>query len=540
MQRILTGILAAAAVVGTATLPIAAAQSGRAAARIPNVTLTTQDGDAVQFYDDLINEKIVAINLIYTTCKYSCPLETARLAQLQKVLGDRMGRDVFFYSITIDPEHDTPAVLKAYAEKFHAGPGWLFLTGRQADIDLISRKMGLNAPIPKDDPDGHAPALLVGNEATGQWMRNSNLDNPKFLARTIGDWLTSWRGPRRQLKSYADAPQFTFVRGEYNFKNHCTACHTVGGGTLIGPDLLGVASRRDRAWLGRYILEPDKVLAEGDPIAAELLAKYNNVRMPNLALSRQEVDGIVEYLERRAAAQAVPPPAAAPSASAAAATMPPALIDAYLITQSALSANSLTGVHDASRTIAVQAGALGPRASAVARAASVLQQSEELRSARDAFGTVSEALITLANASGSGFGDGVNVAYCPMMRKHWLQRGTAIAIRTTAARCSNAGASPRRRRPRNTEIAAHAGRAGVWPVCSHRRNRRIQQPLSADTLDGAACASGSTELIAKSCGTVYRCTPSLKTRAQRIPFKSSFERKRPEGRYLSPARARRS
>jgi protein SCO1/2 len=109
MQRILTGILAMAALIGTATLPIAAAQSGRAAARIPNVTLITQDGDAVRFYDDLIKGKIVAINLIYTTCKYSCPLETARLAQVQKLLGDRMGRDVFFYSITIDPEHDTPA-----------------------------------------------------------------------------------------------------------------------------------------------------------------------------------------------------------------------------------------------------------------------------------------------------------------------------------------------------------------------------------------------------------------------------------------------
>ena len=89
----------------------------------PNVTLTTQDGEQVRFYDDLVKGKIVAINLIYTTCKYACPLETARLAQVQKLLGDRMGRDVFFYSITIDPEHDTPAVLKAYAEKYQAGPG---------------------------------------------------------------------------------------------------------------------------------------------------------------------------------------------------------------------------------------------------------------------------------------------------------------------------------------------------------------------------------------------------------------------------------
>src|SRR5436190_17768138 len=131
-------IVAAAAVWMTAAVGVSpsAAQNTRwGAGYFPNVTLTTQDGDTVRFYDDLIKGKIVAINLIYTSCKYACPLETARLAQVQKVLRDRMGRDVFFYSITIDTEHDTPAVLKEYAEKFHAGPGWLLLTGSRPSID---------------------------------------------------------------------------------------------------------------------------------------------------------------------------------------------------------------------------------------------------------------------------------------------------------------------------------------------------------------------------------------------------------------------
>src|SRR5687767_11517236 len=77
----------------------AAAQESAAASRIPNITLTTQDGKEVRFYDDLIKGKIVAINLIYTSCKYACPLETARLAQVQKILAERVGRDIFFYSI---------------------------------------------------------------------------------------------------------------------------------------------------------------------------------------------------------------------------------------------------------------------------------------------------------------------------------------------------------------------------------------------------------------------------------------------------------
>ena len=225
------------------------AQSRWGANYFPNVPLTTQDGKTVHFYDDLIKGKIVAVNLIYTTCKYACPLETARMRQVQQVLGDRMGKDVFFYSITIDPEHDTPEVLKDYAEKFHAGPGWLFLTGKQADIDLIQRKVGLySTPDPKN-PDGHTPNLLVGNEATGQWMRNSGMDNAKFLARTIGDWLTSWKNPKANPVSFASAPTMLLDRAEYTFRNHCTACHTIGGGDRIGPDLAGVTKKRPRAWL---------------------------------------------------------------------------------------------------------------------------------------------------------------------------------------------------------------------------------------------------------------------------------------------------
>src|SRR6185503_17184814 len=109
----------------------------------PNVELITQDGKVVHFYDDLIKGKIVVIDLIYTHCVDSCPLETARLVQVQKLLGDAMGKEIFFYSITIDPKRDTPEVLKSYAEKYHAGPGWMFLTGKKEEIDLLSKKIGL-------------------------------------------------------------------------------------------------------------------------------------------------------------------------------------------------------------------------------------------------------------------------------------------------------------------------------------------------------------------------------------------------------------
>jgi protein SCO1 len=108
----------------------------------PDVEVLTQDGKAVRFYDDLIQDKVFVINFLFTTCRDFCPLAAARLSELQAKLGDAMGRDVFIYSISVDPETDTPERLKAYAETFQAGPGWRFITGKPEDIRLISHKLG--------------------------------------------------------------------------------------------------------------------------------------------------------------------------------------------------------------------------------------------------------------------------------------------------------------------------------------------------------------------------------------------------------------
>jgi protein SCO1/2 len=261
------------------------------------VPLITQDGKTVHFYDDLLKDKIVAIDLIYTTCKYECPLETARLAQAQKILGDRVGKDIFFYSITIDPEHDTPAVLKAYAEQFHAGPGWLFLTGKEKDIELISKKMGLYSD-PTKSRDRHTTMLMVGDVANGQWMRNSATDNPRFLATMIGDFLNSWKKHSEQpAKSYAEAQHLSMSAGQYLYARRCAACHTIGGGDLVGPDLKGITASRPHDWLFRFIKHPEQMLDARDPVATALLAKYKNVRMPNLTLGDGDVTALIDYLK---------------------------------------------------------------------------------------------------------------------------------------------------------------------------------------------------------------------------------------------------
>jgi protein SCO1 len=271
----------------------------------PNVPLITQDGATVHFYDDLLKGKAVAINLMYTTCQDECPLETARLVQLQRLLGDRVGRDLFLYSITIDPRRDTPEVLKEYAAKFHVGPGWLFLTGDVDDIKLISKKMGLSSTMDIRSSDPHATMLMVGDEPAHQWMQNSAEDNPQFLASTIGTFL-GWRNETR-APSYAEARPLALDWGGYVFRTRCVGCHTIGGGDMVGPDLAGVSTLRESAWLARYLAEPDQVLAEGDPIAAALFARYNRIPMPNLALNSEDVAALLAYLDAQSFGSAGPP-----------------------------------------------------------------------------------------------------------------------------------------------------------------------------------------------------------------------------------------
>jgi len=426
LRRMVLAMCVSAALMAVNAAPAGAQNARWGANYFPNVTLTTQDNRKVRFYDDLIKGKIVAVNLIYTTCKYACPLETARLAQVQRMLGDRMGRDVFFYSITIDPAYDTPAVLKEYAAKFDAGPGWLFLTGTQDDIDLISRKTGLYSEPNPNSLDGHTPHLLVGNEVTGQWIRNSGVDDPRFLATTIGTWLNSWKTAPAPTRSYADAPKLEFTAGEYVFTKHCAACHTIGDGDRIGPDLAGITGRRDAAWLTRFISAPDAVRASGDPIAKALANKYKPAIMPRLGVAEDDVKVILSYIDTQTVAAHRPAAAPKTGAVAAPATDLSALMDPYVRVQGALNLGTVDGIRERAREIATQAKALGPDAEAIRRAATAIDRPLTIDAVRKAFGTLGDAIIAYAKTRNASLGGDVKVAYCPMVRKYWLQRGETI------------------------------------------------------------------------------------------------------------------
>ena len=264
----------------------------------PSIPLVTQDGKTVRFYDDLIKDKVVAINFIYTHCGDTCPLETAGLRQVQKQLGDRVGRDVFFYSISIDPEHDTPAVLKEYAERFKVGPGWTFLTGNKAEIALLRKKLGLYSGDAQSEKLGeHHTSFIVGNEATGQWIKRSAFDEPKVLARLLGYSLQRVHTAKSESVSYAEAQRLpNLSRGEDLYRSRCDSCHSLGTEDGLGPGLSGVTEKRDRAWLTRWLKAPDQMLAEKDPIATQLFDQYQKLLMPNLKLSDADVEALIAYM----------------------------------------------------------------------------------------------------------------------------------------------------------------------------------------------------------------------------------------------------
>jgi len=277
----------------------------------PNTPLTDQDGQPVRFFDDLIKDKVVVINFIFTGCGDSCPLETARLRQVQQLLGERVGRDVFFYSISIDPLSDTPEVLKAYAAKFKVGPGWRFLTGDKEQIDALRRRLGLFIEgVDNGRSRDHNLSLIVGNQATGRWMKASPFENPWILADQLANSLQNWKQPSTE-ESYAQAPDIRPPSsGEELFRTRCAACHSLGpqdgqgiGMRNVGPDLLGVTQRRDRAWLSRWIREPDWMLAQKDAVAVALYEQYDRVAMPNLRLNLQDADALLDFLQQETTRQ---------------------------------------------------------------------------------------------------------------------------------------------------------------------------------------------------------------------------------------------
>jgi protein SCO1/2 len=157
---------------------------------LPNVPLVSHEGKEFQFYDDLLKDKIVSINFFYANCDEICPLVSANLAKVQKLLGDQVGKQFFMYSITLKPEEDNVDVVRNYRESWHAGPGWTFFTGKPADIEKIRKGIGFTYPEPAVDKDKtqHIGNVRYGNEALMLWAACPGMAHAPWIVESF-NWM---------------------------------------------------------------------------------------------------------------------------------------------------------------------------------------------------------------------------------------------------------------------------------------------------------------------------------------------------------------
>ncbi|HEY7181801.1 MAG TPA: SCO family protein [Blastocatellia bacterium] len=168
------------------------------ASHFTNALLRTHENKEVRFYDDLIKGRQVIINEMYANCTSACPVITSKLIRIHKALKDRMGKDLFIYSLSLKPEQDDPAALKKFAEMHGAAnlPGWLFLTGDPFDIETIRFRLFRWEHIKFDlDLDLHAGMLRIINDATNCWTNVS----PDASMFTILEHI-SWADPPKSLE----------------------------------------------------------------------------------------------------------------------------------------------------------------------------------------------------------------------------------------------------------------------------------------------------------------------------------------------------
>jgi protein SCO1 len=162
-------------------LPVAAGPVSPAHKYFSDVELVDQDGRKRRLYSDLLQGKIVVVAAFLTSCTSSCPVLAERMAAFQERIGDRLGRDVYLLSFTVDPRTDTPARLKQYAERVGARPGWLFLTGSKTNLDWALYKLGAYTGASED----HSNLLILGNEPAGEWKKVFGLAPAEDLLRSL-------------------------------------------------------------------------------------------------------------------------------------------------------------------------------------------------------------------------------------------------------------------------------------------------------------------------------------------------------------------
>ena len=146
-----------------------------------DVPLVDQHGKELRLYSDILKGKVVVITPFFTTCRGSCPQLLDTFVKLQSHYEDRLGKDLFLVSVTVDPDTDTPDKLKGYAEQYHALPGWYFLTGDKTNLHTALAKLGQRVQAKED----HSNVFIIGNDSTGLWKKAMGLAPPAEIIRIV-------------------------------------------------------------------------------------------------------------------------------------------------------------------------------------------------------------------------------------------------------------------------------------------------------------------------------------------------------------------
>jgi protein SCO1/2 len=156
----------------------------------PNVPLVTHEGKSVMFYDDLVKGRIVTLNFFFAKCDEICPVVTANLAKVQKLLSADLGKRLFMYSFTLKPEEDDVDAIRRFRETHGARPGWTFLTGKPEDLEKVRKGIGFTYPDPSVDRDKtqHIGNVRYGNEPLMLWAACPGMAHAEFIAESVS-WM---------------------------------------------------------------------------------------------------------------------------------------------------------------------------------------------------------------------------------------------------------------------------------------------------------------------------------------------------------------
>lgn len=164
--------------------------------KLLDLELVSDEGRAAKFESEVIGERIVVMDFIYTSCTTVCPVLTAMMGSVQRKLGKRAGKDVYLVSLSVDPVTDTPRRLKAYKRRHKARPGWTFYTGQKTAVDKILDGLGVYTP----DFIDHPAVLLVGDGRTGEWTRFFGFVNPDQILATVNQLLAARRARHAEAR----------------------------------------------------------------------------------------------------------------------------------------------------------------------------------------------------------------------------------------------------------------------------------------------------------------------------------------------------